>query len=106
MTATPVRLGASPRPWRITMHRSHDGSAVYFLRIVDATGNRVADIYPHESVGGCGLEQATADAQLIVKLVGSPAADAIEREAADRDAPPVDIPEAEQAPTGGMQRLL
>lgn len=97
---------ASPRPWRIAMQRSHDASTVYFLRILDASGHRVADLYPHESVGGRGLEQATADAQLIVKLAGSPAADAIEREAADRDAPPVEIPPAEQAPAGTMERLL
>lgn len=66
----------------------------------------MADLYPHESVGGRGLEQATADAGLIVKLANSLAADAIERESADRDAPPVDIPTAEQAPTGAMERLL
>jgi hypothetical protein len=88
------------------MQRSHDGSTVFFLRILDANDNRVADLYPHESVGGRGIEQATADAGLIVKLASSPAADAIEREAAERGAVPVDIPEAEQAPSGAMQRLL
>ena len=87
------------------MQRSHDASTVYFLRILDATDNRVADLYPHESVGGRGLEQATADAQLIVKLASSPAADAIEREAADRRADPVEIPEAERPPAA-MARLL
>lgn len=88
------------------MQRSHDGSTVFFLRILDATGKRVADLYPHESVGGRGLEQVTDDASLIVKLANSPAADAIEREAADRDAVPVDIPAAERTPTGAMERLL
>lgn len=96
----------SPRPWRVQMQRTHDGSAVYFLRILDAQGNRVADLYPHESVGGRGLEQATADAGLIVALANSPAADAVEREAAERQAAPVEIPEAERRPTGAMERLL
>lgn len=97
---------ASPRPWRIQMQRTHDGASVYFLRILDAQGNRVADLYPHESVGGRGLGQATADAGLIVALANSPAADAVEREAAARHAAPVEIPEAERRPTGTMERLL
>ena len=99
-------LGASPRPWTIAIRRTHDDSAVYYLRILDAKGNRVADLYPHESVGGRGLEQVTADAQLIVALANSPAADAVERETTERRADPVEIPAGEQAPLGGMERLL
>ena len=95
---------ASPRPWRITMQRSHDGSAVYFLRIVDAKDNRGADLYPHESVGGRGLEQVTADAQMIVGLANSLAAGAFEDDA--RHATPAEIPPGEQAPAGAMERLL
>ena len=94
---------ASPRPWRIQMQRSHDGSAVYFLRILDATDKRVADLYPHESVGGRGLEQVTADAQMIVGLANSLAAGAFEDDA--RHAAPAEIPEAERAPAA-MARLL
>ena len=99
-------MAASPRPWKIEIKRTHDGSAVYFLRILDAKGHRVADLYPHESVGGGGLEQATADAGLIVALANSPAADAVERESAERHAAPVEIPAAERMPTGAMERLL
>jgi hypothetical protein len=94
----------SARPWRIEIKRSHDASTVFFLRILDATGSRVADLYPHESVGGRGLEQQTADAQMIVALANSPAAAAFEAEA--RHDAPVEIPEAERAPGGGMARLL
>lgn len=97
-------LGVSPRPWRIQMQRSHDGSAVYFLRILDANDRRVADLYPHNSVGGRGLEQATADARLIVALANSPAAAAFEAEA--RHDAPAEIPEAERAPAGDSPRLL
>ena len=99
-------IPSSPKPWTLAIKRTFDGSAVYFLRILDAKGNRVADLYPHESVGGRGLEQATADAGLIVALANGPAADAVEREAADRHAAPVEIPEAERMPTGAMERLL
>ena len=97
-------LGVSPRPWRIAMQRSHDGSAVYFLRILDTNDRRVADLYPHDSVGGRGLEQSTADARLIVALANSPAAAAFEGEA--RHDAPAEIPEGERAPTHAIRRLL
>lgn len=86
------------------MQRSHDASTVYFLRILDAKDNRVADLYPDASVGGRGLEQVTADAQMIVGLANSLAAGAFEDDA--RHATPAEIPPAEQAPTGAMERLL
>lgn len=86
------------------MQRSHDASTVFFLRILDANGSRVADLYPHESVGGRGLEQVTADAQMIVGLANSLAAGAFEDDA--RHATPAEIPKAEQAPAGTMERLL
>lgn len=95
---------ASPRPWRLEVKRSHDARTVYFLRILDANGNRVADLYPDASVGGRGFEQATADAQMIVGLANSLAAGAFEEDA--RHAPPAEIPPAEQAPAGTMERLL
>lgn len=97
---------ASPRPWRLVMARQPLTDDVYFIRIEDANGNKVATLSPHPSVGGRGLEQATADAGLIVTLANSGAAQSIEREAAARDAALVEVPEAERTPTGAMERLL
>lgn len=97
-------IPSSPKPWRMEIRRTHDGADVYFLRILDAKGSRVADLYPHESVGGRGLEQVTADARLVVALANSPAASAFETDA--RHDAPVEIPESERAPTAAMERLL
>lgn len=97
-------IPSSPKPWAIEIKRAFGGASVYFLRILDANGKRVADLYPHESVGGRGLEQATADATLIVALANSPAAAAFEADA--RHDAPVEIPEADRPPTGAMERLL
>lgn len=89
----------SPRPWKAVTHAA---GTSHYLRVYDADGNRVCDFYPHESVGGRGLEQAEADAKLVVALANSPAAAAFEA----RHASPVEIPTAEQAPIPTEARLL
>ena len=93
---------ASPRPWTIRVVRQPLTENVY--RINDAHGNKVAALSTSESVGGRGLEQALANAQLIVALTNSPAAAAFEADA--RHAAPAEIPEGERAPTAAMGRLL
>lgn len=91
-------MNASPRPWTTRRHAAGTG---HFLRIYDATGNRVADFYPHESVGGRGIEQAQADARLVIALANSPAADDIDARTVE-----VEIPAAEQPPMPTEARLL
>lgn len=56
----------SPRPWSADERPSYAGSPDTYIRILDANGQRVADLYPHASVGGRGIEQARADAALII----------------------------------------
>lgn len=77
---------------------------VYYVRINDANGNKVAALSTNASVGGRGLEQAMADAQLIVALANSTAA--AEFEASARHDAPSEIPEADRATAGEMGRLL
>lgn len=97
-------MPASPRPWTIQVVRQPLTENVYYVRINDAHGNKVAALSTNESVGGRGLEQALADAQLIVALANSPAAAQFETDA--RHAAPAEIPEGERAPTAAMGRLL
>lgn len=59
-------IDAAPRPWSAEEYPTHAGSAVLYVRIVDANGDRVADLYPHESVGGKGIDQVRANAGAIV----------------------------------------
>ena len=99
-------MPASPRPWVMRIVRQPLTENVYYIRIDDANGNKVAALSTHASVGGRGLEQATADARLIVTLANSGTADSIEREAAGRVAAPVEIPEAERTAAGETRKLL
>lgn len=56
----------SPRPWRADEYPTYAGSAVHYVRIFDANGDRVADLYPHDSVGGKGIDQVRANAAAIL----------------------------------------
>lgn len=94
----------SPRPWVLQVVRQPLTDDVYYVRINDAAGNKVAALSTNASVGGRGLEQALADGQLIVALANSTAAAAFEADA--RHDAPTEIPEAERATAGGMGRLL
>lgn len=62
--------GATPPPWRLDEFRSQDprnaGELIY-LRISGPGGEKIADLYPHASVGGVGETQARANAALIVE---------------------------------------
>lgn len=95
---------SSPKPWRFEEVKQPLVDNVYFIRIFDADGNKVATLSPHSSVGGRGLEQAVADARLIVAIANSPAAAAFESET--RHAAPAEIPVEEQTPAGTTGRLL
>ncbi len=46
----------APHPWRI---EDHDSERWGYLSIVDATGNRVCDFFPHAGVGGGLGREAT-----------------------------------------------
>lgn len=52
---------------------------IYYIRMEDANRNKVAALSTNALVGGRGLEQALADAQLVVVLANSPAATAVGR---------------------------
>jgi hypothetical protein len=57
----------SPGPWESTdIGRLFDGPGPSCIRIVDANGDRVADVLPHSSVGGKGLAVARANVALII----------------------------------------
>jgi hypothetical protein len=57
---------AAPRPWRAEEFPTYAGSVVHYVRIFDANGGRVADLYPHESVGGKGIDHVRANAAAIL----------------------------------------
>ena len=59
-------IDAAPRPWSAEEYPTHAGSAVLYVRIVDANGDRVSDLYPHDSVGGKGIDQVRANAAEIL----------------------------------------
>lgn len=94
----------SPRPWVMRIVRQPLTENVYFIQIDDAEGRKVATLSTHSSVGGRGVDQAIADARLIVALANSPAAAAFEGEA--RHAAPAEIPQADRATAGDTPRLL
>jgi hypothetical protein len=54
----------APHPWRIETHGSERWG---YLSIVDATGNRVCDLFPYAAVGGRGKEATMAIARQIVE---------------------------------------
>jgi hypothetical protein len=57
----------SPGPWfTIELGRLFDEPGPSCIRIVDANGDRVADVMPSSSVGGKGLAVARANVALIL----------------------------------------
>jgi hypothetical protein len=58
----------SPGPWvAVEYGRELGGTGPSFIRIEDANGGKVADLYIHSSVGGCGVDPCRANAAWIVE---------------------------------------
>ena len=54
----------APHPWRI---EDHNSERYGYLSIVDATGNRVCDFFPHAGKGGRGRDKTLALARQIIE---------------------------------------
>ena len=75
------------------------------MRIIDAHDGKVADLYPHESVGGQGIDRVRANARLTVSLVNALPDEAFE-EFTRQAAPLPEIPPPAERPLMATGRLL
>lgn len=58
------QTSVAPHPWRI---EDHDSERWGYLSIVDATGNRICDFFPHAGKGGRGRDATLALARQIIE---------------------------------------